>query len=140
MRQILKQSFKKIGNTYLGEIYRPNITVEVFLENIGKWQPVEMIVDSGADYTLLPRRFAQLLEINLSQDCLSDTTVGIGGSETIYLYKEGITIKIGNWQKKVPVGILERDDIPPLLGRLRCLEVLKVIFDKRKTIFQRLKG
>lgn len=76
------------------------------------------------------------LGIDLEKDCKAETTLGVGGSETIYLYKKGIAIKIGDWSKQVPVGILERDDVPPLLGRLECLEALKVIFDKRETVFE----
>jgi predicted aspartyl protease len=136
MSQIARQTFKKIGKSDLGVIYRPYIIVQIFMENIGKWQPVEMVVDSGADYTLLPRRFSQILEIDLGRDCSADTTAGIGGSETIYLYKKGVKIRLGDWIKKAPVGILERDDIPPLLGRLEFLETLRVVFERRTTIFE----
>lgn len=38
-----------------------------------------MIVDTGADYTLLPRFMAEKLGINLEKDCKDFTTFGVGG-------------------------------------------------------------
>jgi predicted aspartyl protease len=134
--EIVKAPFKKIALSYLGRIFRPYVLVFLTSTKTDEWFPAEMVVDSGADYTLLPKRYAFYLGVDLEKDCKAETTLGVGGSETIYLYKEGITVKIGKWQKKIPVGFLERDDVPPLLGRLECLEVLKVTFDKKKTIFE----
>ena len=74
--------------------------------------------------------------INFAEYCIVNTTLGVGGSETVYLYKD-LLIKIGQWQEKIPVGFLERDDIPPLLGRLNCIEVLKVTFENRITTFEK---
>lgn len=134
--KITKVPFKKIAKSYLGQIFRPYVIVSLTSVKMNGLLPTEMVVDSGADYTLLPNRYAFYLGIDLEKDCRAETTLGVGGSETIYLYKEGIVVKIGDWQKKIPVGFLERDDVPPLLGRLACLEVLKVTFDRRETVFE----
>ncbi len=42
--------------------------------------------------------------------------MGIGGKEKVYLHKK-VKIKLGSWERGVPVGFLARDDIPSLLGR-----------------------
>lgn len=128
--------FKRIGKTKLGEIFRPYASVLIFSEKRNEWIPMEMIVDTGADYTMLPKRCADFLKIDLNTECIAETTLGIGGSETVYLYKS-LPIKIGKWKKKVPVGFLERDDIPPLLGRLEFIEDLRVIFEKFETKFEK---
>lgn len=134
--QIIKSPFKKIGRTDLGMIWRPFVGVSLLSKARKEWWPVEMLVDSGADYTMLPRRYADNLEIDLNVECSSITTSGIGGAETVYIYK-GLEIKIGNWQKKVPVGFLERDDVPALLGRLDCLEVLEIILKNYQTTLKK---
>jgi predicted aspartyl protease len=133
--QIATFPFKKIGKTELGIIFRPYAEIHVFSIKRNSWIPVEVIVDTGADYTMFPKRYADLLGIDLNTECVSKTTLGIGGSETVYLYK-ALTIKIGSWQKNIPIGFLERDDIPALLGRLECMETLKVVFKKHQTIFE----
>jgi hypothetical protein len=132
--EIAKFPFKKIGKEYLGTIWRPYATVSIKAKNTD-WIPVEMLVDSGADYTLLPRKYAELLGIDFSK-CTPKTTLGIGGSETVYFYKS-IMVRLGSWQKEIPVGFLARNDIPPLLGRLEFIEVLEVTFKDFKTIFKK---
>lgn len=133
--QQIKFPFTFIGKTKLGKIYRPYATVLIFSKLTKKWLPVEMVVDSGADYTLLPKRYAQLLGIDLNLECQAETTLGVGGSETVYQYK-GLPIKINNWEQEVPVGFLERDDVPSLLGRLECLEKLKLTLVDKITVFE----
>ena len=127
--------FTRIGKTYLGIIYRPYALVGLSSIRIADWIPTEAIVDTGADYTLLPRRYADLLDIDINVDCKADTTLGVGGSETIYLCKNLIKLKVDSWRKIIPVGFLERNDVPLLIGRLGCLEFFKMIFDKKITYF-----
>lgn len=134
MPEIAVFPFTFIGKTKLGEIYRPYAIVLAYSRARSKWQPVEMVVDTGADYTLLPKRYSVILGIDLTRDCAAETTLGVGGVETVYQYKN-LPVKLGNWEKKIPVGFLERDDVPALLGRLDCLEELNLNFRDRKTIF-----
>lgn len=93
-----------------------------------------MIVDTGADYTILPRFYAYDLGINLHKDCIAYQTFGIGGKEKVYLLKNA-KVKFGRWQRFVPVGFLNRDDISPLLGRQEFLEIFKVTFINHSTVF-----
>ena len=92
-----------------------------------------MVVDSGADYTLLPKVYAELLGIDL-RSCVPMTTSGIGGSETVHLCKS-LNVKLGDWRAKVPAGFLERDDVPALLGRLKFMEEMEVTFKDFNTTF-----
>ncbi len=136
MPKIASFPFTFIYKTKLGSIYRPYAIVLSYSRARNKWQPIEMVIDTGADYSLLPKRYAGILGIDLIKDCFAETTLGIGGSESVYQYKN-LPIKIGKWQKEIPVGFLERDDIPPLLGRLSCLEVFRLIFDKKESVFEK---
>lgn len=86
-----------------------------------------MIVDTGADYTLLPRFMADKLGTNLEKDCKVFTTFGIGGGERVY-FLPNINVKFGNWKRVIPVGFLERNEIPPLLGRHLFLETFETLF------------
>ena len=134
--QIIKSPFTFIGKTKLGKIYRPYLIVTFYSKLIHKWLPVEMVVDSGADYTLLPIRYALLLGVDINKDCLKEKTLGVGGVETVYQCKN-LPIKIDHWQKKIPVGFLNSDDIPALLGRLNCLELLKLNFANFSTSLEK---
>lgn len=133
MPQIASEPFTYKGKTFLGKIFRPYLHLFLYSKARKTWQPVEMLVDTGADYTLLPKRYAQILGINLTTDCRIETTFGVGGTETVYQCK-ALSIKIGAWEKKIPVGFLKRDDFPPVLGRLACLEAVELITKDFKTI------
>lgn len=118
-----------------GQVKRPIATVEFYSKRFQKWITYTMIVDTGADYTILPFSDAADLGVDLEKDCLSFETRGVGGTETVYLLKRKIEIKIGVFTRKIPVGFLSRDDIPELLGRQGCLNGFSVLFSKFVTYF-----
>lgn len=134
--KILSSPFSFRGKSYLGNIYRPYVELLISSDKVDEWIPIEMLVDTGADYSLFPQKYAGLLGINTEKECFLQTTYGVGGKEAIYLYKKGIKIKAGNWQERIPLGFLKRDDVPPLLGRLNCLEVLTLIMKNHTTILE----
>lgn len=135
--RLISAPFTFKGEGILGKIYRPYITVLITSKNIDEWVPIEMIVDSGADYTLLPKRYAQLLNISLVKDCFPQETSGVGGKERVYFCKKIVSIKLGKWEETIAVGILARDDIPALLGRLDCLEKLGLMMKDLTTILEK---
>ena len=134
--KILSSPFSFRGSSYLGNIYRPYVQFLISSDKIDEWIPIEMIVDTGADYSLFPKRYAELLGINTEKECFPQTTYGVGGKEGIHLYKKGIWIKTGNWKERIPLGFLSRDDVPPLLGRLKCLESLTLVMKNHITILE----
>lgn len=92
-----------------------------------------MIVDTGADYTLLPRYLANNLGVNLEKDCKIFTTYGVGGGERVYFLPK-TKVKLGNWERFIPIGFLERNEIPPLMGRHLFLETFESLFSSNYTV------
>lgn len=127
--------FKKEKSSLLGTIQRPIATVFFLNKKTGVFKPITMLVDTGADYTLLPRFLSASLGINLVKDCQKLKTSGVGGEETVFFCKEKITIRLGNWQRKISLGFLDDDFIPPLLGRHEFFETFRTVFDSRRLIF-----
>lgn len=123
-------NFKEENSAFFGRIYRP--VAEVFFKHnkLNIWQSVEMLVDTGADYTLLPRFLAEQLGISLTRDCRSFETSGVGGKSKVFLFKKKVIIKLGGLERKIPLGFLANDYIPPLLGRQGFFETFKVTFEK----------
>lgn len=80
----LKFSFKKEKSSILGTIYRPVAKILFWSQSDKSWLAVRMIVDTGADYTLLPRFMANDLGVNLETDCKVFNTYGVGGGERVY--------------------------------------------------------
>lgn len=92
-----------------------------------------MIVDTGADYTLLPRFMANELGVDLENDCRIFTTYGVGGGERVYFLGK-MKVKLGNWERTIPLGFLERNEIPPLMGRHLFLETFESLFSSDHTV------
>ena len=132
----MKASFRlqKIASDLFGFIYRPYADVILYGKH-GRPRKVTMIVDTGADYTILPRREAALLGIDLSRDCLVHTTYGVGGPQTVYLY-QNLEVELGEQKLTIPVGFLDKNDVPPLLGRHQCMELFKTCFDQGIVSFE----
>jgi hypothetical protein len=126
--------FQEIPSHIFGHIYRPIALVEFKHRVEDTWQPIEMIVDTGADYSILPRSYAAPLGVDLDRDCVALHTVGIGGSEQVFLYR-GQPIRLGRYERKIAVGFLSREQGPALLGRHEFLETFRVILAGRKIRF-----
>ena len=126
--------FERRPSPLFGTVHRPLAIVECWSLKITSWIKVAMLVDTGADYTLLPHSYASHLGVRVDRECRAFDTMGIGGSERVYLLPRW-PIRLGPWQRDVPIGFLNRDDVPPLLGRQGCLEVFKVVFVRHRTTF-----
>lgn len=119
-------------------IRRPIAEVGFWSIKRKKWLKYTMIVDTGADYTILPMKAAFDLSIDIEKECSKYSTKGVGGTENVYFYNKNIPIKISDFEAQIPIGFLERDDIPPILGRHKCLDLFAVHFVKFITSFGKL--
>lgn len=128
--------FKEEASSIFGKVHRPIAEVYFKHKSRNLWRHITMIVDTGADYTLLPYFLADPLGVNLITDCRLINTQGVGGSSKVYLFKRKIKLRLGEYTKEVPVGFLANDYIPPLLGRQEFLESFRVIFEKRVVTFE----
>lgn len=125
--------YEKNISPIFGSIKRPVAQVFILSKTENKWYETWMIVDTGADYTLLPKYLAQRLGINLKKDCQTFNTAGIGGEEKVYLIQD-IKVKLGDWERAIPVGFLNKDEIPPLLGRHQFFESFEVLFSSNHSV------
>jgi len=127
--------FLYITTNRFGKVFRPYTTIQVFKKDLKVYVNRILVVDTGADFTIFPRKDAFLFGIDLEKETTEEDTFGIGGKERIFLYKN-LSVKLGDKELKIPVGFLDRNDIPALLGRQHFLEFIKVCFEKHKTIFK----
>ena len=128
--------FERVYSRIFGAIRRPVAIVQFQSRKSKKWTRVKMLVDSGADYTLLPWFLVKDLEIDPEKDCDRFETRGVGGTATVYVYRKDLNVKLGDRNFEVPVGFLKGKDIPPLLGRHKFMEKIKTTFYRHKTIFK----
>lgn len=128
--------FEEQETGIFGKIRRPVADVNFWSKSLNDWVPVRMIVDSGADYTLLPLWLCTKLGIDVKRDCRKFRTAGVGGEQLVYVLDKRWKISLGKWENEVVLGFLNNDSVPPLLGRLQCLEKIQVCFKEFKTTFE----
>lgn len=130
----VKFPFEDNGDGPFGRIFRPVAKVTLASPVVSKAVDIWMVVDTGADYTVIPRHFSQKLRISLERDCFKDETVGVGGSQAIYFMKSKILAKIGAIERKIPLAFFDNNEVPALLGRLGFLETFNTEFVKHHTV------
>ncbi len=121
--------YERRASAIFGTVRRPVAHVELYSAVFQRWIAYTMIVDTGADYCVLPASIAWDLGIKLRQ-CEPHTASGIGGQQKVFLHRT-VQMRLGSWEFLVPVGFVEREDLPPLLGRYQCLD----LFDLRLRTF-----
>lgn len=126
----VKFQFEDEGKSVFGRILRPVARVNLKSPSVNKTVDVWMVVDTGADYTIIPRHFSEKLRISLERDCFKDTTFGVGGNQTIYFCKSKLAAKIGGIERKIPLAFFDNNEVPALLGRLGFLETFNTEFLK----------
>lgn len=126
----VKFPFEKIGNSFFGIIHRPIAKVSLQSNKTNVWEETWMVVDTGADFTILPRYLSEDLNISLKNDCIKDVTVGVGGKQTIFLCKLKIKAKVGDIERNIPLAFFDSNEVPALLGRLGFLETFNTEFLK----------
>lgn len=129
--------FENAGNNFFGRIFRPVAKVSFHSATRDLWTDAWMVVDTGADFTILPRYLSEDLGISLEIDCIKDTTVGVGGVQTIYLLKSKIKVKLGHIERTIPLAFFDTNEVPALLGRLGFMETFDIVFLKtHKVLFK----
>ena len=127
-------AFERRSSPLFGAVYQPRAVATFWSHKANNWMPLVCLVDTGADYTLLPRVYAAELGINVAKEGRVFDTRGIGGSERVVLIPRW-PMKLGPWTRQMPVGFINRDDLPPILGRQGCLETFKLTLYQHRTTF-----
>lgn len=125
---VVKFAFERANSKIFGDVWRP-MAQAIFTSphDEALRQETWLLIDSGADYTLLPRYLGYDLGVNFEMDCKVFYTTGIGGAEKVYLLPR-MKVQLGPFERMIPVGFLDRNEVPPLLGRQLFMETLETYF------------
>ena len=130
----VKFPFENVGKSFFGTVYRPVAKVSLKSMKADVWAETWMVVDTGADFTILPQYLSGDLNISLEYDCIKDATVGVGGEQAIYLCKHKVAAKVGHIQRDIPLAFFDSNEVPAILGRLGFLETFDTEFLKSHVV------
>lgn len=110
-----------------GEICRPVVGFDI--ETNEGWIPIVAYADSGADVTLLPKSFIDLLDVKFKEEDIKDIG-GIGGGK-VPVVIESVKMKICKKIIDAKVAIALIEEVPYLLGRETVFEYFKICFRQK---------
>ncbi|MGD9128895.1 MAG: retropepsin-like aspartic protease [Candidatus Woesebacteria bacterium] len=128
-------SFKLEPSALFGQIYSPTIDILLWSRRGEDWIKTPIVIDTGADYTILPEFLALQLGIDLQKDCERLLTIGVGGKTPVYFYPR-LRVRVANFERIIPVGFLKAE-IPALMGRQAFFETFETSFIRNKRIYFR---
>lgn len=123
--------YQKEESKLFGIVYRP--VAEFKIKSPREWITVLAYADSGADVTLLPKSFIDLLGVAFEEGEITEIG-GVGGGKVPVIVKE-VDLKIGDETRKVKIAIALIEDVPYLLGREDVFEYFEVRFRQKLKSF-----
>jgi len=92
---------------------------------------LQFILDTGADFTMLPHHMAGLLGIDLAK-VPSGRSLGIEGGHGIKTWLGWIRLTIGPYPVRLRCLFSENERTPYLLGRADLFSAFSIVFDTRR--------
>ena len=113
-------------NRIVGRILKPIIEIEIFSKNNLWYGLDEILVDTGADITLIPRYVGE----ELVHDIKSGEKASIKGITPfeliVYIHK--LKIRAAGKEFETKVAIADSDEVPAVLGRFEALDLFDAEF------------
>ena len=110
---------------------QPIITIGVKFPN--GWYPIEVYVDSGAEYTVIEAAIAQNIGFNYRQGKQVYLRVGDGGLIPVYLHQ--LYVQLGATQFPCQVGFSQQLQVNVnVLGKTDIFEQFKVCFAQSQNL------
>lgn len=132
-----KESFdyKECDSGIFGKVKRPLILIDVKSSN-GEWIHLrDVLVDTGADISILPRDVGELLVEDITKGKIIELR-GIVPYAKLIVFIHDICFRLKDKEFFAPIAIAESNDVVPILGRTKGLDLFEVVFEKgRKTTF-----
>lgn len=125
--------YREGESSLFGIIKRPFVEIEIYSLRSGEWISFEKVLaDTGADICLLPRFMGELLVEDITHGMYKKIR-GVVPNTYLYGYIHELKIKIGEKEFVAPVFIADAEDITPILGRGKALDLFKAKFDGEMT-------
>ncbi len=127
--------YKQCISQNIGVIWKPYAMVRV-ITNERNYR-CQMLIDSGADITLIPKKAGDYLGFEPDKEMIREIR-GIGEGAVPYIIKT-VQIEIGEYQIKGRIGWVLIEEVPFLLGRLDIFDQFDIKFDHlaRKVSFEK---
>lgn len=124
--------YKVKGSGIFGKTKRPLIDLYILSEVQKAWLFLaDVLADTGADISILPRAIGESLIKDIKGGKYLEIR-GITPGAYTEVFIHNLTCRIGEVKFRAPFAIADSDDVPPILGRTKGLDLFEAIFYKGK--------
>ena len=116
---------------FFGKIKRPIAAVSIKSDD-GKWHAITMLIDSGADASVMSRSFGELFGHNIKKG--RKVPMKGFGEQVVIAYVHTMEIKIGKHVIKADVLVADDNNVPNVLGRKDVFNLFEIQFKNRKSL------
>lgn len=126
--------YAKEESGIFGSVMRPRIIMDLFSIPRAEWLPIDdVLADTGADLSVLPRFIGELLVEDTTDGTYSEIKGVIPGT-TLVAYVHQIKARVGNAEFEAPVAIADSNDVPAIFGRVDGLDRFDANFLNGETV------
>jgi hypothetical protein len=126
--------YKEQESLIFGKILRPLIDIEIFSEIEKDWIKIkEVLADTGADISIIPRSTGELILHDITKGKIHEIK-GIVPFARLIVYIHNLKFRINGKKFELPVAIADSSDVPPILGRVKGLDLFNVNFKKGRKV------
>lgn len=130
-----KKSFdyKKCDSGIFGKVKRPLISIDVKSHD-GEWIHLrDVLADTGADISILPRDIGEILVEDITKGKTIELR-GIVPYAKLIVFIHDLCFRLNGEEFVTPTAIAESNDVVPILGRTKGLDLFEVLFTKGRKI------
>lgn len=121
--------YQEEKSSLFGAIKRPLVELEIYSAKLEKWILFKRVLaDTGADICLLPRFMGNLLVKDISAGIYKKIR-GVVPNTFLNGFIHNLKIRIGSKEFIAPVFIADSEDVTPIIGRVKALDLFKACFD-----------
>ena len=132
---IIKFAYVEKQSKILGKTFRPVIPLEVFSEIKNNWEIIDnVLADTGADISILPRFLAEPLVDDITKGQYVEIK-GVVPNTVLIAFIHILKLKLNNIEFETKVALADSNDVPPILGRYKALDLFDVSFNGKEVRF-----
>ena len=118
-------------HSFFGTITRPVLTLSVYSIQFSRWFSVKnVLVDTGADVSVVPLGLGQLLVGNVQQGEPIQLGRVVSSAAMFHGFVHSIKTQIGDITFEMPIAVAMTATIPPIIGRREALDRFSIRFVK----------
>jgi hypothetical protein len=124
--------YKECDSGIFGTVKRPLISLDVKSSGGGWIHLRDVLADTGADLSMLPRDIGELVV----EDITKGKTIELRGVvpyARLLVFIHELYFRVDGKEFVAPTAIAESNDVIPILGRTKGLDLFAVVFEKGKT-------